>query len=232
MRDSKHTLSPETVLDVRPRYLIFKIRNPDYNDDDKDIYYIGPYPRPLANYIRLRMLHHKGEVEWACDYYWVVSTKKMKGKYRRYQNPYPMEGIRLDLSNVIAYWSRICYLLDAVGIPEDLPKGPALEDEGYWGYLRFSKGDLAYHLGPHPIPVLRAIRKYLMVLDLQLVETLSNNRRIMIPLSIYRNPQLDSTLDTSVTYEMVQDFSKERLLMYHTLYNLTIPFTSMEDIAV
>lgn len=234
--DSKHTLSPETVLDIRPRYIVFKVPptksldDTQINGNEGGIYYIGPYPRPLANYIKVRMLHHRDKQynsEWTPKdgYSWVETTRRVRwGKYSRYHSPYPIEGIQSQLSGVIAYWHRVCHLLDVV----DTPAGKPLEDEGEWGYLRYYKGSIPHHLGPYPIPVLKVIRKYLAVQDLLSQDTNLPDRDI-ISHCIYRNPQLGSTLDTSVTYEMVQEFSRERLLMYQSLYELTVPFTSMEE---
>lgn len=220
--DNKRTLSPDTVLDVRLRYLLFKVYN------NEEIYYIGPYPRPLANYIRVRLLHHKDrlcefEREWApggCS--WVVNTgraNRVRSKYKEYHNTYPIEAIQLQLSGVIAYWHRVCQLLDVMSIPTCMPIGP-VDREGDWGYLRFHKGALPYHLGPYPVPVLNTIRKYLKILNLQRLDA-TGYYELNPTLGIHRNPQLGSTLDTSVTYEMVQEFSRETLLMYYTLYNLT-----------
>lgn len=229
MTDSNRTLTPETVLDVRPRYVVFMVpRSPDqWEVDEITYYYIGPYPRPLANYIRVRMRHwreiwHACEREWGPSNHWgVFNTKKVKNRFTPYHTPYPMQGIQLHLStSVIGYWQRVCYLLGIEGVAERSP----LEDEGQWKYLRYYKGGLPHHLGPYPVPILKAIRKYLEVLDIQSLDTTSDIERDTISNCIYRNPQLGSTLDTSVTYEMVQEFSRERLLMYQRLYELTIPF--------
>lgn len=143
--DNKRTLSPDTVLDVRLRYVLFKVHN------NEETYYIGPYPRPLANYIRVRLLHHKdrlceSEREWApggCS--WVVNTNRanrVKSKYKEYHNTYPIEGIQLQLAAVIEYWHRVCELLGVVNIPPtDLSVEPVDREED-WRYLLRE----AYHI--------------------------------------------------------------------------------------